>query len=559
MSNLTQPWLKAYPADVPHHVVPTAPRLDALLDHAVQRWPTRTALGFMGRSWTYAEVHNLAETVARALQAFRLKPGDRVALCLPNCPAYVAAFFGVLKAGGVVVNLNPLYSADELHHMLADSGATHVFGLALEPVWSKLMQARRGTRVRHVIAVDLATFMPLVTRLGFYVLKASLRVYRLPHGTMAWAHFLARAERPLQRHRRTLRHAAVLQYTGGTTGTPKAAVLTHGSLLANTAQVTAWLGKPHPHGDVMVAVLPLFHVFALTAILLMGVNTGATLHLLPQFHLKNLLKRVERTRATLLPGVPALFNALANSPLTRRYSLKSLRFCISGGAPLPVVVKQRFEALSGATVVEGYGLTEASPVVACGPHTGTAPAGSVGLPLPGTAVSIRAIDNPTKVLPAGADGEIWLQGPQTMARYWRRPAATNALMHNGWMRTGDVGHFDRHGFLFVTDRLKDVIFVNGYKVFPRHVEEILARHPAVAEVAVVAIPHPHKGEMPTAFVSLRTPEPSVLKALQTYADTHLNPLEKLADITVLDALPKTLVGKIDKKPLRAMARTHVKG
>jgi long-chain acyl-CoA synthetase len=545
------PWLAHYPAHVPHKVALPTGGLPQVFLSNTQAYPHRTYLSFLGRDFTYAEIRVRAEALAAALQGLKLPPRSRVAFCLPNCPAYVVAFWGTLLAGHVGVNLNPLLTQAELHHELVDSGAVVLLTFNLEPTFSKLYAAAQGTAVQHAWVGDLAADMPTATAFGFKLLKLRERVRTLPKGWQwkpaVMGHFTGFQPVKLQGH-----HPALLQYTGGTTGTPKAAVLTHASLLANTVQVKTWLGEPNPEGEIMVAVLPLFHVFALTSVLLLGTAIAAQLVLMPQFALKDLLKIITKYRPTLLPGVPTLFNALATHPLAAKTNLRSLRFCIAGGAPLPAAVKQAFEAKSGVRIAEGYGLTEASPVLACNPTTGEAAAGSVGYPLPGTVLEIRSAQAPFAKKKINEIGEIWAKGPQLMHSYWRNAKATKDVLRNGWLRTGDMGFLDKTGALYVVDRLKDMIIVNGYKVYPRQVEEVLATHPAVAEAIALGIPHPKTGEAAKAFVTLRSP--IAASELQAWANARLNKLAQLAELEIRQVLPKTLVGKLSRKELAAEER-----
>ncbi len=545
------PWLAHYPAHVPATVKVPQGGLPQVFLQSAEAYPNRVYLSFIGRDFTYATIQARVQSMAAMLQQLGLPQGTRVALCLPNCPAYVAAFWGTLLAGFQVVNLNPLLTAAELHHELIDSGARVLLTFNLNPTFGKLAEAVAGTPIQHCIVSDLASDMPALTGFGFRLLKWQSRVRTLPLGWQWQAMVMAKPEayKPtaLQGSQ-----TALLQYTGGTTGMPKAAMLTHQGLLANTAQVKAWLGEVNPQGETMVAVLPLFHVFALTSVLLMGTAVAARIVLMPQFALKDLLRIIAKDRPTLLPGVPTLFNALATHPLAAKTNLRCLRFCIAGGAPLPAVVKQTFEAKSGVRIAEGYGLTEASPVLACNPTTGDATAGSVGYPLPGTVVEIRAASAPHRAKQRGEIGEIWAKGPQLMAGYWRNPKATKDVLRDGWLRTGDMGFLDESGALHVVDRLKDMIIVNGYKVYPRQVEEVLAQHPAVAEVIVLGIAHAKMGEAAKAFVTLKTPIKP--EELRLWANARLNKLAQLAALEVREVLPKTLVGKLSRKELAAEER-----
>jgi long-chain acyl-CoA synthetase len=526
-------------------------KLYGLLEDAAARWPGRVFLEFEGRAFTYAEMAAMADAVAKGLKARGLAPGMRVALCLPNCPYYVAYFYGILKAGGVVVNLNPLYTADELLGLVRDSGAAAVVGVDVPLIWDKLVAIQDKVPDLRLVLCPLGEMMPYWKGVAFKVFKAANVRKRL--GVMNHAELLNGAGDRLvqQSGAKVSAELALLQYTGGTTGTPKGAMLTHANLLANTDQCVDRLSDKGADktgtGLRILAVLPLFHVFALTSTLLMGARLGATLILLPRFTPRTLLRVIRERRPTLLPGVPALFDALALLPEVSKADFASVRHGVRGGAPLPPVVRDRFEAVSGVILREGYGLTEASPVVAC-TLTTRRKAGSVGLPLKGTKIEIR--DARGRKLKTGATGEVWLKGPQVMAGYWNDPAETGLVLRDGWLNTGDVGHVDKDGWLFMTDRVKDIIIVNGYKVYPRMVEEALQTHPAVAEVLVAGIAHPHKGEVPKAFIKLKDGATLSAEDVKAFAAARLNPMERPAEVEFRDSLPKTFIGKPTRKGLK---------
>jgi long-chain acyl-CoA synthetase len=545
MATPERPWLKHYPAGVAGAFGRDDRPVFALLEEAAACDPAKTYLEFLGRSWSYGEVAAQVDIVAANLRQRGLKKGRRVALCLPNCPYFVILYFAVLKAGGVVVNVNPLYTQEEIRGLLADSGAAWVATIDLRALQAKVRAAAAEAGVKHVVICPLGEMMPPLKGL----------LYRLAQGRpgadtrlVPWRALAAAASVRGRLPPVRGRDLALLQYTGGTTGTPKGAMLTHANLMSNTGQVKAWLGRGGE--ERILAVLPLVHVFALIAALHLGTALGATLILLPRFNAAGLRAALRDFKPTLLPGVPALFDALAGAA-ARRTDFVGLRYCISGGAPLPAAVALRFKHASGLTLHEGYGLTEAGPVVACNATDGVR-AGSAGLPLPGTVVEIR--DPRTgRRLAAGARGEVWVKGPQVMRGYWRRPAASRAVLKGGWLRTGDVGHLDRDGYLFLTDRLKDLIIVNGYKVYPRVVEDALARHPAVAEVLVAGIADPRRGEAAKAYVRLRPGSNVTAAEILAFAAANLNPIERPVAVELRTSLPRTLIGKPSR---RALAEEH---
>lgn len=544
-------WEKSYPKGTSWTFKGAPQPVFQLLDDAAQHHPSRTCLRFMGAELTYAEVLHQVNHLAGGLQKLGLKKGDRVGLCLPNCPAFVVGYYAVLKAGGVVVNLNPLLTAEELEHQVADSGASIILTTNLKKIYPKVAALLGKHQLRHLVVADFPRALPSFKGLLFRLFKANMLslVWRSEH--IHWLHHLTAHGHHWPVEINPQEDLALLQYTGGTTGTPKAAMLTHANVAANARQVQMWLGPTNPAGEHFLVVLPLFHVFAMTACMNLGLATASTLTLVPLFNLQSLVRQIAREKPTLLPGVPTLFNAIANMPGVEKFNLTSIRWCISGGAPLPAQVKKRFEVLTHCRMVEGYGLTEAAPVVVCNPrHTGGVP-GAIGLPLPGTEVEIRSLHNKRKAVATGRRGEIVVRGPQVMKGYWNRPAETAQALEDGWLRTGDVGHLDANGYVYLTDRLKDIIITNGYNVYPRVIEEAAHHHPAVAEVTAIAIPDAHKGEVAKVFASLK-PGMQVTEAeLLAFTRAQLNPLERPVALEIRSSLPKTLTGKLSKKELVA--------
>jgi long-chain acyl-CoA synthetase len=346
---------------------------------------------------------------------------------------------------------------------------------------------------------------------------------------------------------------AVLQYTGGTTGTPKGAMLTHGNLTINVEQVKAWRNRQAIEQDRILGIIPLFHVFAMTTVMNFGIGSGIEMILVPKFDLMQTLKLIGKLRPTMMPGVPTLFNAMLRHPHIGNFDLSSLEYCISGGAPLPLEVKRGFEAISGSTVVEGYGLSETSPVVCCNPMDAVRE-GSIGLPLPATEISIRSLDDPNQEVPNGEPGEICVAGPQVMPGYWNKPEETERSFVGRYFRTGDVGYMDEDGYTFIVDRIKDMINSSGFKVYPRRIEDILYEHPAVAEATVIGIPDEYRGEAPKAFVKLKDGRAATAEELLSFLRARLSKFELPAQIEFRDELPKTMIGKLSKKELRAEGR-----
>ena len=529
--------------------IPACP-LPTLLDQTVARMPGAPALDFMGRRYTYRQLGQLVGRAARGLQGVGVKAGDRVGLCLPNTPYFPIFYFAALKLGAIVVNFNPLYVEKELDFQIRDSGTTVMVTCDLAVMLGKLTRLGAAAGLRRIVVCPFAAALPAGKGLLFSLFKRG-DLGRWRHDDLHVGYFELMADRTAP-EAPSVRpdDVAVIQYTGGTTGQPKGATLTHANLSANCAQVICHVGEITPDQRI-VGVLPLFHVFALTYVLNYGVAIGAELVLLPRFELGATLKTIRSRRATNFPAVPTIYSAINNAPAETRGDLSSLEYCISGGAPLPVEVKAKFEQLTGCTVVEGYGLSETSPVVSTNPLDRPGKPGSVGVLMVGTTVEIRDGDNPARLLPQGEKGEICIRGPQVMRGYWNRPQATEEVFVDGALRTGDVGYMDEDGFLFLVDRKKDLILAGGYNVYPRVIEEAIYQHPAVRDVTVIGVPDAYRGEAPKAFVTLKDGQSATPEEIKTFLADHLNKIEMPRDIEIRDELPRTMIGKLSKKELVA--------
>ena len=526
--------------------------LPDLLDQTVQRTPDAPAIDFMGRGYSYRQLGDLVSRAARGLQNLGVQPGDRVGLCLPNTPYFPIFYFAALKIGAIIVNYNPLYTERELTFQIKDSGTTVMVTVDLAMVYPKLAKIGADAGLRKIIVCPFASALPPVKSLLFFLAKAG-DLARWPRSDdlhVGYAALIADRTPPQLPSLDPRGDVAVIQYTGGTTGQPKGATLSHANLSANCAQIIHHVGETE--GDQRIlGVLPLFHVFALTSVLDYGIATGAELVLLPRFELAGAMKTIRAKRATNFPAVPTIYNAVNDAPPSVRGNLGSLQYCISGGAPLPVEVKQRFERLTGCKVVEGYGLSETSPVVATNPLKGPGKPGSVGVLMVGTTVEIRDVEDSSKVLAQGEKGEICVRGPQVMRGYWNRPDATEDVFTDGALRTGDVGYLDADGFMFLVDRKKDLILAGGYNIYPRVIEEALYTHPAIQEATVIGVPDAYRGEAPKAFVTLKAGQSVTPDKLKAYLVDHLNKLEMPREIEIRDELPKSLIGKLSKKELVA--------
>jgi len=538
-------------ADLPPETMPTiAPRLlTELLDKAVAHHGERPAIDFMGRRWTYAELGRLVRQTARGLQDLGVRPGMRVGLCLPNTPYFVIFYFAILRVGGVVVNFNPLYVERELKHQILDSGTTIMIVPDLKIIHAKVNKVAAEVGLTNIIVCPFAEILPPLKRLAFSCLKRR-EIARVPDDALhvRFGDLIA-ADADPDPVEQSPQDLAVLQYTGGTTGLPKGARLSHANLAANSAQMILHVGHLPETQERTLGVLPLFHVFALTTVLNYSVDTAAEMILLPRFAMRQFLATIRRARPTQFFGVPTLYQAMNHLPDKEVPDLSTIRVCISGGAPLPLEVRETFERRTKCRIVEGYGLSEASPIIACNPLEGVVKDNSCGPQFPETALEIRDLEYPHGVLAVGQRGEVCARGPQIMQGYWNRPDETEAVFIDGALRTGDVGYLDEDGYLFLVDRIKDLILCGGYNVYPRVIEDALYEHPAVAEAVVIGIPDEYRGQSPKAFVALRPGAHADEAELCAFLKERLSKIEMPSHIEIRAGLPKTLIGKLSKKAL----------
>jgi len=530
-----------------------AQSLPGLFAEAVRQFDKRPLVDFLGRTFSYSQLHEEASRFAAGLQKLGVKKGDRVGLYLPNAPIYVAAYFGALMAGATLVNFSPLYTAPELAAQVEDSGTRIIVTLNSAALLPTALEVQRTSSLETLIVGSLGTMLSLPKRVLLALFgRKSLTPIPAAAGVLRWEQCLA-ATAPDPVAIDPEADLALLQYTGGTTGTPKGAMLTHQNITANARQVAA-LDPRAGERDVIVGVLPLFHVFANVSVLNRTVINGGCIAMLPRFDAAQALKTLQRVRATAFPGVPTMYQALLDHPQSARTDFSSLRVCISGGAPLPLPVKQRFEALSGARLVEGYGLTETSGVVSCNPYEGEERPGTIGQPLPATRVRLLDREDAAKDAPPGESGELAIQGPQVMQGYWHRPdAAATAFAERAdgrWLRTGDVARIDAEGYISIVDRIKDMISVGGFKVFPSQVEAVLEEHPAIKEVLVIGTPDEYLGEVPRAYVTLKDSSTASAAELRDWLNARIGKHERVDQVVIHETMPKTMIGKLDRKALR---------
>ncbi len=527
--------------------------LPAMFAASAAKTPTAILTDFMGAQASYADIAERAQNFAGGLQAQGMAKADRIGLFLPNVPEYLVAYYGALMAGGIIVNLSPLYSVAELAHQVADSGARIIVTTDVPQLMATATSLLDQRLIDRIFVGAIADALPPMKRTMYKLFKRAdiallpddTRIVRLASVTGVF--------KPVDIHHDEI---ALIQYTGGTTGVPKGAMLSHQNMTANARQVHSLdprAGEP----DRIVGVLPFFHVFANTCVLNRTVLAGGMVAMLPRFDAKATLATIARIKATALPGVPTMYQALLDHPNMGKTSFKSLRVCISGGAPLAPALKTKFERATGARVVEGYGLTESSGVVACNPYDGINKTGTIGQPVPGTLVKLVDREDPTKPAAENEPGELVFNGPQTMQGYWGRSETDVDTFIEGFLRTGDVATIDDDGYIRIVDRLKDMIAVGGFKVFPSQIEAVLYRHPDVKEALVIGIPDAYHGEMPKAFVTLN--EGADGSDLKAWLNPQLGKHERVIDVEVRLNLPKTLVGKLSRKELVAEERAKAAG
>jgi long-chain acyl-CoA synthetase len=557
---MERPWLKHYEAGVPANLSYPDITLHQVLSNSARRYSDRPALEFYGRCLTYRELEDFTARFATALIQFGIQKGDRVAVMLPNMPQTLIAYFGTLKAGACVVQMNPLYVAREIVEQLRDSGAETI--VALDQFYPRIQEAMPQTMLKRIILTNVRDYLPWLKRF-LYPLKARrqgqwLEIERVPP-IYDFRALLKAVRSPSVTPAVSPHDLALLQYTGGTTGAPKGAMLTHRNLVANAMQCRYWLGGLREGSEVFLGVLPLFHVYGMSTCQNLAILLGAKIVLLPRFQADEVLTAVVTHRVTAFPGIPAMYLALNNHPKVGQYDLRSVRFCISGAGPLFADVQERFEKLTGSYVVEGYGLTEASPVTHCNPIVGQRRSRSIGLPVSDTDTRLVDLESGAPVSEPGTVGELQIKGPQVMQGYWNNEAETAGVFKDGWLCTGDLASMDRDGFFYIQDRKKDMIKSGGMNVYPREVDECLCEHPKVKDACVIGIPEELRGERIKAFVVLKDGERATATELLEHCRKRLAKFKMPKQIEFRNELPKTLVGKVLRRVLLAEELKRPKG
>ena len=557
---MEKPWLAHYENEVPHTIdYPKIP-LHRTLEDSAAKYPNQAAIKLvlrymgpltMGATLTYRQLMDQVNRFAAAMAALGVKKGDRVALMLPNLPQFVISFYGALKLGAIVVNTNPTYTAREIEHQFSDAGAETV--VLLSAFYGKLKEAQPNTQIKRVIIADVPDYVPAPFN---SMVKRKLHedglMVDVPEGNGVYAFRKLLDAHPEAPPQVAVSHedTAFFQYTGGTTGVPKAAMLSHFNLVANTVQVRRWMVTLEDGKERVMGAIPFFHVYGMTVAMSLAMYLGAELIVVPNPRpIDGVMKAIDKERATVFPGVPTMYIGIINHPDVGKYDLKSVKACISGAAPLPMDVQTRFGEITGGRLVEGYGLTEAAPVSHCNPIYGQRKAGSIGLPFPDVEAKIMDYDKFVEK-PQGEEGELWLRGPQVMQGYWGRPDETaKTITADGWLRTGDIARMDSDGYFYIVDRLKDIIIASGFNVVPREVEEVLFEHPKVQEAVVAGVPDAYRGETVKAYVVLRSGEAATADELIAFCAERLAPYKVPKQVEFRSELPKTQVGKFLRRVL----------
>ncbi|MDG6909505.1 MAG: long-chain fatty acid--CoA ligase [Nitrososphaerota archaeon] len=549
-----RPWLKAEVGER-YSLSPPEPRpLYSLLTESAKAHPSNRCIHYQGRDFSYSQVDEISSRFASALVSLGVKKGDRVAIFLPNVPQLVFAYFGILKAGGVVVMCNPIYKERELEYQIKDSGAEIVIASRTVAKGMDLYKSLEGCRgrlqLRHVISTHLGDYLPGAKKM----LAGLAGVKDVPRaGTVDFAK-LVDSMAPLKDYASVdpKGDVALLQYTGGTTGVSKGAMLTHYNLLSNAVYAVSLF--PLTDRDISLCVLPLFHIYGLTVTMNAPLAAGAAMVLLPSFHVDEVMKTIQSQRVTIFSGAPAMYIAINSRPDAKKFNLTSVRACLSGGSALPPAVRKKFIELTGGNLVEGYGLSETSPITHCNPVSGgIAKDGSIGPPYSGTDARIVDAGDRDKVLSTGEVGELAVRGPQVMKGYWNQKAETEAVLKDGWFLTGDIAKMDDDGYFYIVDRKKDMVNVGGLKVYPREVEDVLFEHPDVKEAGVIGIPDEFSGEVVKAFVVLKDPAKPVSEGeVIEFCQKRLAKFKAPKKVEFVPELPKTLIGKVLRRKLREL-------
>ncbi len=545
-------WLKSYASGVPESIGIVQIPLPEALSKTAGRFPGNAALQFQGTTISYARLDEMVSRFAAALRGLGVKPGEKVALLLPNLIQTVVATYGAWRAGAVAVMNNPLYTDRELEHQFNDSGSQYL--VSLDVLVPRMIDLREKTGIKKIVSCHIRDYLPFPKKQLFpFVMKQMHLKTPVAKEVYEFTDLLKKYGPLADPPKLNWDETAVLMYTGGTTGVSKGVQLTHGNLSSNCQQGISWFPQFEDGKEVVIGALPFFHSFGLTTVMNAGIFHGYSIALIPKPEPKSILDAIDTYKATYIPAVPTLYNGMINFPDLKKYSLKSLRACFSGGAPMPLDTIKNFEGLTGAQICEGYGLTESSPVTHINPYGGVTKPGTIGLPIPNTDAKLVDVDDYTKeVTEKGQPGELCLKGPQIMKGYINRPDETEATLKDGWLLTGDIAVVDEEGYFSIVDRKKDMIISGGFNIYPRDVDEVLFAHPKIMEACVIGVPDAHSGERIKAFVVLKKGETATAEEIIEYCRENLTRYKIPKYVEFVDDLPKSAVGKILRKELRAM-------
>ncbi|ART77525.1 long-chain-fatty-acid--CoA ligase [Sutcliffiella horikoshii] len=548
---VNKPWLSLYPEEIPHEINFEERTLQSYLKQAAEEYPTKTAISFLGKKLTFEEVYDQSLKLANYLKELGIEKGDRVSIMLPNCPQAVISYYGVLLAGGIVVQTNPLYMERELEYQVNDSGSEII--ITLDILYPRVSKVKALTKLKHVIVTGIKDYLPFPKNMLYpFVQKKQYGiVVKVEHSGQnhLFTEIIKQSEaQTIDVAINPNEDLALLQYTGGTTGFPKGVMLTHMNLVSNTMMSVKWMYKCKKAQEKVIGILPFFHVYGMTAVMNLSIMQAFEMVLLPKFDPETTLKAIQKEKPTLFPGAPTIYIALLNHPDIKKYDLSSIDSCISGSAALPVEVQEQFERVTGGKLVEGYGLSEASPVTHANFLWDERVSGSIGIPWPNTESVILSMEN-GELAPTGEIGEIAVRGPQIMKGYWNRKEETEAVLKDGWLLTGDLGYMDERGYFYVVDRKKDMIIAGGFNIYPREIEEVLYEHEEIQEVVVAGIPDAYRGETVKAYIVKKAGSKLTEEELDQYTRKHLAAYKVPRYYEFRDELPKTAVGKILRRAL----------
>lgn len=543
-------WLQHYEPNVPHEIEEPSKILSQLFKEAVQKFPNNTAASFMGNTITYQEMSSLVDNFSKLLSGLGLTKGSRVAIHLPNAPQFVYAYYGAMQAGCIVIPCNPLYVERELEYQLKDSEAEVV--VTLSRFYPMVRRIKEKLNFKAVIATNIKEHFPGMLKFLYTIAREKKEGDRvdLKQGDY-WLQDLLKqhSSKAAPDVENNMDDPACFLYTGGTTGISKAAVLTHKNVVANVLQTRSWLTDFQEGREITLAVLPFFHSYGMTTCLNLSMVYGGKLVLFPRFELKEVIKLIDKEKPTLFPGVPTMYVAIINSPDIGKFDLSSIKACISGAAPLPVEVQSSFEELTGGRLVEGYGLSESSPVTHANPIYGKRKSGSIGVPFPSTLATVVDAEDPDRELEIGESGELVVKGPQVMKKYLNKPEESAQTLRNGWLHTGDIAKMDEEGYFYIVDRKKDMVIAGGFNIFPREIEEVLYAHESIQEAAVCGVPDPYRGETLKAYVVLKEGATLSEEDVLSYCNENLARYKVPRKVEFRDELPKTMIGKVLRRKL----------